>query len=153
MSAVLRWTGIGKLISFYRHIQFSAPWTTTGSASMLVCGIGAIHLYLLSGNFGFPTYLNAYFALLSAAALLSAVGMLLGRRPGWGLGSLVALAAIAVYVASRTLGLPGLPELVSRWDDPLGTFSLALAVLLLFVHVSVVTGMNVAVPRRRDWHD
>ena len=51
------------------------------------------------------------------------------------------------------LGLPGLSLLVGWWDYPLGTFVLALAAMFLGLHFSVVTGLNVAFPERRDWHD
>jgi hypothetical protein len=72
---------------------------------------------------------------------------------GWALGSLVSMASIAMYLVSRTAGLPGLPRLVGRWDYPLGTFVIALAALFAVLHFSVLTGMNVAYPLRRCWHD
>lgn len=158
MTTLLRWTGIGKLISFYRYFAFNAPRVTTTSGIVLLGGIAAIRLYLLVGAATVPAYLAAYFAVLIAGAFLASVGMVLGRRPvlpriGWALASLVSTTSIAVYIASRTWGLPGLPQLVGRWDDPLGTFSMVLAALFLALHFSVWTGMNVAVPHRRQWHD
>jgi len=42
---------------------------------------------------------------------------------------------------------------VQRWDYALGTFSMALAAMYLMLHFSVLTGMNVAYPERRQWHD
>lgn len=158
MSAVLRWTGLGKLISFYRYFAFNAPWATTASGVVLLVGIAAIRLYLLLGGFAFPAYLAVYFVLLVAVALLASAGMVAGRRPGparggWMLGSLVSTVSIAMYIVSRTVGLPGLPQLIGRWDYALGTFSMVLAALFLALHFSVLTGMNVAVPQRRQWHD
>ncbi|MGH3620336.1 MAG: hypothetical protein ACRDQ5_00900 [Sciscionella sp.] len=158
MTAVLRWTGLKKLISFYRYFAFNAPQVTTAVGIALLLGIAVIRLYLLIGTIVLPAYLSVYFALLAAAALLASVGMVLMRRPvltrvGWALGSLLSAVSIVVYVVSRTAGLPGLPQLVQRWDYPLGTFAMALAVLFLTLHFSVLTGMNVAVPQRRDWHD
>lgn len=157
MTTVLRWTGLGKLVSLHRYISFSGPRVITASGVGLLLAVAAIRLYWLLGNFAHPAYLAAYFALLVAGALGAAVAMV-GRRlalvrVGWLLGGLVSTASIAVYVASRTAGLPGLPHLVGRWDNPLGTFSLAVAALFLVLHFSVLTGMNVAHPRRRDWHD
>jgi len=58
-----------------------------------------------------------------------------------------------MYGASRTAGLPGLPELVAWWDYLLGTLSMALAALFMGLHFSVLTGMNVACPPHRNWHD
>ncbi len=157
MTAVLRWTGLGKLVSFYRHIYFAGPRTTTGSGILLVLGVGAIHLYLLLTNSALapsvdsPAYLDAYFASLLATAVLAAVGMVTGRKPAWALGSLVSAAAMLMYIASRMWGLPGLPSLVGYWDYPLGTFVLALAAPFLALHFAVVTGLCVAFPERRDW--
>jgi hypothetical protein len=161
MSAVLRWTGSGKLISFYRYFSFNVPRVTTASGIVLLLGVGAIRLYWLTGGFlvsNFPVYLTACVVLLVIAALLASAAMVVGRRPGlvrigWALGSVVSAASIAMYVVSRILGLPGLPQLVQRWDYALGTFSMALAAMYLMLHFSVLTGMNVAYPERRQWHD
>lgn len=161
MTTLLRWTGLGKLISFYRYFSFNGPRVTTGLGIVLLLGIAAIRLYWLAGGFplpDYPAYLAGYFALLAAAAVLASVAMVAGRRPGlvhsgWMLGSVVSAASLAMYLASRTVGLPGLGQLVSWWDYPLGTFAMALAALFVGVHVTVLTGMNVAYPHRRHWHD
>lgn len=80
-------------------------------------------------------------------------GLRRGGRFAWLLGSVVSLASIAVYLVSRTAGLPDLPELVGRWDFVLGTVSMGLAGAFVGLHISVLTGVNVAAPDRRDWHD
>lgn len=134
---------------------------TTALGVVLVIGLVAIRLYWLAGGFPvrtYPVYLAVSFALVVAAGLLASVAMMLGSRPavagrGWALGSVVSAASIGMYVASRTAGLLGLPDLVGWWDYPLGTFSMALAVLFVGLHFSVLTGMNVAYPQRRHWTD
>lgn len=158
MTAAWRWTGLGKLLSFYRYFAFDGPRVTTGLGVTALLGVGAIRLYLLVvGGPALPTYLAAYFALLIAGVLASAAAMLgRGRRlpgVGWAVGGFLATVSVAMYVASRTPGLPELSHLVGRWDYPLGTFAMALAALFLALHFSVVTGMNVAYPNRRQWHD
>jgi hypothetical protein len=161
MNILLRWTGLAKLVSFYRHFAFNGPRVTTAVGVVLVVGLVAIQMYWLAGGFPlrtYPLYLAVYFALVVAAGLLASVAMVLGSRPmvagtGWVMGSVVAAASIGMYAASRTAGLPGLPDLVAWWDYPLGTFSMAVAALFMGLHFSVLTGMNVAYPQRRHWHD
>jgi hypothetical protein len=161
MTSILRWTGLDKLSSFYRYFAFNGPRTTTMAGITLLLGIAAIRLYWLDGGFllrTYPAYLARYFELLTGAALLASAGMVAGRMPrlvkiGWGLGSLVSATSIAAYVLSRTVGLPGLSQLVGWWDYALGTFSMVLAALFLGLHFSVLTGMNIAYPQRRRWHD
>jgi hypothetical protein len=161
MITVLRWTGFGKLVSFYRYFAFNGPRVTTALGIVVLLGITAIRLYWLAGGLlvpDYPVYFTAYLVLLVFAALLAAAGMVAGRRTGlvkigWVLGSLVSGVSLAMYVVSRARGLPGLPQLVGRWDYPVGTFAIALAAAFLGLHFSVITGMNVAYPHRRQWHD
>ncbi|WP_164419915.1 oxidoreductase [Streptomyces salinarius] len=164
MSAVLRWTGVGKAVSFYRYFAFDLPVLTTLSALGLLLGFGAVQLWILVTHREVPGYFTAYLALLAAASVCAAAGVGLGwamrgarlRRGGrlaWTLGSLASLASIAVYLFSRTAGLAGLGELRGRWDYVPGTLSMALAGLFVALHFSVRTGLNVAAPDRRHWHD
>lgn len=157
-AAPLRWTGLGKLISFYRYFAFNAPKTTTGVGVALLLSTAIIRVFLLVQHVGVPGYLVAWSVLLIAGSLLAAAAMTTGpalrlARPGWALGSAVALLSLADYFAGRAVGLPGLPELVGRWHYPLGNVSVAIALLFLALHFSVRTGMNVAYPESRDWHD
>lgn len=147
------------MVSFYRYFSFNLPRTTTAAGLMLVAGVGAVHLYLLvtdqalGGGFDSPPYLRAYYAALFGAAVLAGAGMVTVLKAGWALGSLVAVAAIAMYVASRLWGLPGLSVLEGYWNYALGTFMLVLAAALVGLHFTVVSGLNVAWPQRRNWHD
>lgn len=159
MTTVLRWSGLEKLLSFYRYLYFNLPRVTTALGITLVLGLGAIHLYLLvtdqalARRLDAPIYLQVYFGLLIATAVLAAAGMVTAAKLGWALGALVSLAGLMMYVASRVWGLPGLPQLVGRWDYALGTFLLALAAGFLAVYFTVLTGLNIAYPQKRNWHD
>lgn len=165
-----RLPGAGALVSFQRHLRFNLPRSTTAGGVLLLLGIAAIRVYLLvasatgwvapgaSAPIRPPVYLLAYFAVVAAGALLAAAGMLSAprrvlTRVGWALGSLVCAAAMAMYLVSRTAGLPGGDRWVGRWDQPLGTFALAVEGAFLITHLAVLTGMTVAVPDRRDWRD
>jgi hypothetical protein len=105
---------------------------TWGGAGLLA-GVGLVHLVTAPGYFEYARYLGLLFLANAAGAAVAALGLLgvvgLGairvpRAWGWGLGLLVAGGAFAAYVASNTVGLPGLTE--QNWLDPLGLLSLAL---------------------------
>lgn len=155
--SILRITRLAKMISFYRHFAFDLPrLSTTGGVSLLL-GIAAIRLYLLADGDP-PRYLGAYFALIGALATVAAVAMVAARwlalvRFGWALGSLVALASLVMYIASRTAGLPELDQYIGRWDYPLGTFAMVLSAAYLGLHFAVITKMTVAYPEHQQWHD
>ncbi len=153
MNLLLRVTGIGKLASFYRYICLNGPGVTRWSGIGLLLCIGAIHAYELPGHYETAPYLGISFAVLVAGVLLSALGVLCGGGWGWTLGSAISAAALAGYLVSRTLGLPGYPEGIGDWDTPLGTVAMILETLYLGLHFSVGTGMNVAAPGTREWHD
>lgn len=156
IDTVLRLTGAGAAISLYRHVSFNLPRATTSVGVGLLLGIATIRLYVLA-TVTVPPYLAAYFVLVAVFALLAVPAMAAGRpvlaQVGWALGGVVALASLLMYIASRAWGLPGLPQLTGRWDNPLGTFSMILAAGYLALHASVVAGMNVAYPRHQPWHD
>lgn len=152
----LRPTGMPQAISFYRHFSFNVPRTVTTLGIGMLLGIATIRLYLLAAG-SQPTYLAVYFGLVGGCATLASLGMLAGHYPrvvmgSWALGSVVSLATFAMYLVSRTIGLPELGHYVSRWDFPLGTAGIALSCGFLALHFTVVTGMTVAFPWQQEWH-
>lgn len=50
---------------------------------------------------------------------------------GWLLGVLMAAGAMAGYIASRTIGLPGIPAEPDAWLEPWGVASLAAEGLMI----------------------
>lgn len=82
------------------------------------------------------TYKGVLFVANGAGALLAVVGILRGVRSwGWLLGLVVTGGAIVGYVASRTVGLPGIPAEPDAWLEPRGVAALLAegAFVLLFV--------------------
>ena len=151
-------TGIGKLISFYRYIYFNGPRTVQLSGVGLILVVGLIHLYLMPRHYEAAPYLGVLFGLLFAGTLTSVVGILQGRGWGWTLGSMLCAAAFVGYFISRIWGLPGFPQAEGNWANPIGTVSFGLEALFIFLHFSIITGMNVVAPDRRDewdedWHE
>lgn len=158
MAARLRWTGVPQAISGYRFVTFNLPRLTTAAAVMALAGIGTIRIHHLAVGYADTLGSSFYFGLTIVAVVLACGFMVYRRRYrvvqlGWGMGGLVATATIAVYVVSRTVGVPGFAGLVQWWNYPLGTFLMLIAAGYLALHFSVLTGMNVAYPCRRRWRD
>lgn len=153
MNALLKITGASKLISFYRYIYFNGPGVTKFSGIGLILVTGLTHMYVFPAHFEAAKYLGLSFGALFAGTLLSALGILRGSRWGWTLGSVICAVAFVAYIISRTLGLPGFGEAVGDWTTPAGTMAEIFEVSYLGLHFSVITGMNVASPDKRNWHD
>ena len=94
-------------------------------AMLAILVTGAIHAKDAPDAWSDAHYKGVLFALNGLGALISAVGIYLGTRSwGWGLGLLIAAGSIVGYIASRTIGLPGLPAEPDAWLEPLGVASL-----------------------------
>ena len=102
-----------------------------------IIGTGLIHVIEAQDAFGDARYKGWLFVANGVGALIAAVGVLRHERTwGWGLGLLVAGGALLSYIASRTVGLPGLPAEPEHWLEPMGVASLVcegLFVALYFV--------------------
>ena len=86
-----------------------------------ILGTGLIHVVEAREAFGEATYKGLLFVGNGAGALVAAIGIYRDQRVlGWLLGLLVAGGAIVAYVASRTIGLPGLPAEPDAWLEPMG---------------------------------
>ena len=153
MKTLLRVTGLGKLISFYRYIYFNVPRIITATGAGVLLMIGLTHMYKFLDHFEAAIYIGMSFAALFAGTLVSAFGITLGKKRAWALGAAICAVAIVGYVVSRTWGLPGLEEAVGAWDEPAGTFAVGAELLYLGLYFTIVTEVNVAYPDRRDWHD
>ena len=153
MSTLLKITGLGKLVSFYRYISFNGPGVVKFSGVGLILLIGLTHMYVFPEHFEAASYIGLSFGALFAGTLLSALGILRGRRWGWTLGSVICAFAFVAYIITRTLGLPGFGEALGDWAMPAGTMAEIFEAGYLGLHFSVITGMNVASPDKRDWHD
>lgn len=159
MGAVTKWTGLDKAISLYKHISFAGPRTTTGVGVALLSIGAVVHVYWLASGQALavavepPVYLLVYFAVHVIGSVAAVAGMVVGLTRAWYLGSGLATATVAVYLASRVWGLPGLAVLTGWWHYPLGTVAMILAALFLGLHVAVLTKVCIAHPHQRGWHD
>ena len=126
-------------------------------AALALVVSGTVHLVDAPDTFGDATYLGLSFLVQFAVTLVAAAGILLGSRLAWGLGALVALGSIGMYVVSRTVGLPG--QAGEEWLEWSGIIALtseavALAATVLglrflraAVHATRAAGAVAASPR------
>jgi hypothetical protein len=90
-----------------------------------IVGTGLIHALEAQDSFSEATYKGLLFAGNAVAALIAAIAIHRNQRTlGWLLGLFVAGGAFLAYVASRTIGLPGLPAEPDAWLEPAGVASL-----------------------------
>ncbi len=154
MNTLLRITGVRALTSFYRYIYLNQPRLTRLAGIALILAVGAVHLIEAPQHFRAAAYLGVLFAVNAAATIVAAVGILRGAKGwGWTLGALISGLSALAYVASRLFGLPGLGETAGGWDEPLGSLALIVEGLFLAGWFSVITGLAVAAPDGRHWHD
>ena len=153
MSTLLKITGMRKMISFYRYVYFNQPRAVTFLGISAILTIGLIHAYALPEHFEIAPYLGLSFAVLFALSFVSAFGILRGSfTTGWLLGAVISGVALVSYLISRLFGLPGFEEAQSAWATPAGTVAMGLEAFFVSIYVSLITGMNVAWPEKRDWH-
>ena len=97
----------------------------TGAAVIALLATALIHFVEAPDAFSEATYKGVLFVANGIGAMVAAVGILRGAWSwGWVLGLLMAGGAIAGYVASRTVGLPGIPAEPDAWLEPWGVASL-----------------------------
>ncbi|MFN8179252.1 MAG: hypothetical protein U0167_15075 [bacterium] len=99
-----------------------------------ILATGLIHVVEARDAFGDATYKGLLFVGNGGAALVAAVGIYRDQQVlGWMLALLVAGGAVLAYVASRTIGLPGLPAEPDAWLEPMGVASLLCEALVVFL--------------------
>jgi hypothetical protein len=154
MNRLLRITGIDALVSFYRYIYLNHPKLTTLAGIVLILGVGTIHVVETPTHFEAAIYLGVLFIVNAVGTLVAAVGIFRGAKSwGWTLGALISALSVVAYLLSRIVGLPSYAEVAGRWDDPLGSLAVILEGLFLVGWFSIVTGLAIAYPDKRDWHD
>ena len=102
----------------------------------LIVLVGVIHFADAPDSFEEAFYKGALFVANGVGALVAAIGISRGAKSwGWTLGALVAAGAFVGYVASRTVGLPGLG--VDTWMEPMGILSLVAEGLFVVLYAVV----------------
>lgn len=108
-----------------------------GGAVFALLATALIHFFEAPAAFTEATYKGLLFVANGVGAMIAVVGILRGVWSwGWLLGVVVAGGAIVGYVASRTVGLPGIPAEPDAWLEPWGVSSLlaeGIVVMLFFI--------------------
>jgi hypothetical protein len=101
-------------------------------AIVLIVEIGLLHILNAQAEFEEAAYMGYLFAANFFGALIAAWGIYRRQLLGWLLGLVIASGAIAGYIWSRTLGMPGMK--VEEWFTPYGIVAMTLeGVYLLLV--------------------
>ena len=142
------------MIYFLRSSALNLPQITRLAGILLIFAVGLIHLYNAPEHFEAATYLGVAFVINFVGSLAAAVGIFFGAKNwGWLLGAWIAGGAFIAYLVAHATGLAGFEEAVGTWANPWGSFSLIVEGLYLVGYLSVATGLAVAAPDRRNWHD
>ena len=104
-----------------------------------LAGFALIHLLDLPGTFDEQAYKGWLYLGLIAGTLLAAAALIRSSdRRAWLAAALLSLGAMAGYVWSRTIGLPGGADDIGNWTEPLGLASLFVEGSLVAVAAAVL---------------
>jgi hypothetical protein len=154
MNTLLRITGVGKFVSFYRYIYINQPQLTRLAGIGLILAVGVVHLVEIPSHYEISPYLGVLFAVNFALTLVAAFGIQQGSKVwGWSLGAVISILSLLAYLVSRLFGLPAAPELIGEWTSALGSLAMIFEGMFLAGWFSVLTGLAVAAPGKREWYD
>jgi hypothetical protein len=103
------------------------------AALLLIVVVALIHLIGAPQHYRVAPYIGVGFVANFIGGLVAAVGIYRDALWGWLLGALVDGGALVMYLASRSVGLPGFEHAVGRWSGPLGILSLVVEALFIAV--------------------
>ena len=111
---------------------------------LLILAAGLIHLVAAPDHYEEATYIGVLFSANLLGALLAVLGIYRDELWGWWLGAAVAGGALAMFLLSRLVGLPGFEEHVGLWlgdsvEDYLGIPSLIVEASFVALFGAVVT--------------
>ncbi len=117
--------------------------TVTWLGIILILIAGLIHFIEAPDAFEDITYKGVLFILNGLGAAVAAIGIYRGARSwGWSLGLIITALTVIGYVASRTVGLPGLPAEPEEWLEPLGVVSVLAEAVFAGIALKVLSGSD-----------
>lgn len=110
--------------------RLDSPWRWVAMAALWANA--AIHVDLAPMHLEEATYIGVLFLLLSAAAIVLAVGLALNDSPAvWAAAGVLSLAGLTAFVASRTVGLPLIADDIGSWSEPMEQATLLVETLTI----------------------
>jgi hypothetical protein len=127
--------------------SISAETLLRPAAIVGLLAIALIHFLDLFSTIKAHAYIGVLYMVLIGACLAAACA-LLGRRPrrAWMLTAAVAVAPFLAYVVSRSVGLPGAPENIGNWTEPLGLAALFVEFIVMAISLRALA---LALPEMR----
>ena len=104
-----------------------------GVLTMIATGV--IHLVDAPDSYTEATYKGVLFHANALGCLVVVIGLFRNDRWSWNLGLVIALGSIVAYVASRTVGLPGIAAEPDAWLEPLGVAAVTAEALFAAAYV------------------
>lgn len=124
--------------------QSVGPQLRLGGAAFLAAS-GVLHVIAFPEHAEAAQYIGILFLLYGAASFILTAGMLFSLSRVWALATLMAGAAIALYVLARTTGLPAYME--HDWIDAMGQFPVGLATVATEAMLVLLYGYSVLAAR------
>ena len=112
------------------------PGKLAWAGASLIAAVGLIHLLEAPEVLEEATYLGLLFLANFSGTVVAAIGIYRNHRWGWLLGVVLAGGSFVGYVASCTVGLPGLE--VEEWLQPLGLLSLLIEGLFMGLYLAIL---------------
>ena len=101
-------------------------------AAAALAAVCVVHLLDGPGSLSDHFYVGALELGLAAACAPLAVWLLVRpTRTVWNAALILNLAAVAAFIVSRTLGLPGSTDDIGNWDQLLGVINLAVEAIVI----------------------
>lgn len=123
----------------------------SGLGAFLISFLGITHLLEVEEHFEYEIYLGLLFLGVLLACALAGGGLFRsGSRWAWLLGDAVCAAALAGFLASRTVGLPAFPEGVGEWWDFQGWVAVLLELGFLSVSLLALTSPGQRIVREEE---
>ena len=115
-----------------------------------LAGVALIHLLDSPGTFDEQAYKGWLYVGLIAGSIVTAAALIHSSDSrAWLAAALLPLGALAGFVVSRTVGLPGGADDIGNWTEPLGLASLFVEGCLVALSGAVLSArLPVANPRR-----